>query len=607
MEKINSLHHSFASYFNDKALEPYIYLLSKRMENGHICIPIDDSVSEELESGGYGLENITPTKSDILTYDGIEKKPFVFFDNKLYLQRYFQYETNILTSLIRIATNNSILENRKEVLKLQKDFILNQISPSDDISNYSDDEKPDWQAVAAIQGVLNNLTIITGGPGTGKTTTVAKIVALLKRIEGNKLRIALAAPTGKAAVRMKESLLVSVGKYQGLEIEDLVNASEPKTLHRLLGTKLNSPFFKHNASNPLKYDVVIVDESSMVSVAMFSKLLDAIDVNTRLIFLGDSEQLASVDAGSLFGDICLSQTQTENKFLSSDLNFINSLIQPERKLISELDGKKNFLNHFLVRLKKTYRYDQNSKMGKFTKAVIKGESDKLDEIMALSDDQRLSIDTEYKTSFFESFIKKYKSYIEEEDIEKALGKLNECRVLCAVKQTENGVYVINEKIQNFLKREYNDKKELFNPNADLYHNQIIMVTKNQPDLKLFNGDVGIVRRDENKKLKVFFPAISTSKENTAKYLSVNPGFIEQWETVFAMTIHKSQGSEFKEVLVILPKNEDNRILTRELLYTGVTRAQNQAHIQGTLEVIKATTDRCVNRVSGIKERIQSNQ
>ena len=601
----NTLHHHFASYFKDEVLEPYIYALSKRMENGHICIPIDASIESEFDEGGFTKEQSKLLESALLASDEKAKKPFVYYKDKFYLQRYFQYETNILNCLKKIATNNSNLEDRKKALKLQKDFILNQISPTEDITNYSIDEKPDWQAVAAIQGVLNNLTIITGGPGTGKTTTVAKIVALLKKIEFSKLRIALAAPTGKAAVRMKESLLGSIEKYKDLDIEDVVNSSEPKTLHRLLGTKLNSPFFKHNASNPLPYDVVIVDESSMISVAMFSKLVEAIDENTRLIILGDSEQLASVDAGSLFGDICLSQTATENKFLSADLEFINHLIQPERELTSVLEEKNNFLNHYLVRLRKTYRFDQDSKMGKFTQAVIKGKSDRLKEIIALPDDQRLSIDKEYKTSFFESFVRKYKSYIEEGNIEKALDKLNDCRVLCAIRHSDDGVYAINEKIQNFLKKEYIEKKELFNPNAELYHNQIIMVTKNQPDLYLFNGDVGIVRRSLDNKLKVFFPT-AKHLESGENYLEVNPGFIEQWETVFAMTIHKSQGSEFNEVLVILPKNEGNRLLTRELLYTGVTRAKNQAHIQGTFEVLKTTTDRFVHRVSGIKERIQSN-
>lgn len=607
MDNTTTLHHHFASYFNDIGIQPFAYILSKRMENGHICIPVNSSINEELKEGGFET-NLDFSSSSLVATNENDLKPFVFYNDNFYLQRYFKYETTILKHLELLSKNQSHYQKRKEALSSEIDFIRNQISPEIDLSQYSDDEKPDWQAVAAIQGVLHNLTIITGGPGTGKTTTVAKILALLQRIEGDNLFIALAAPTGKAAVRMKESLLSSVKIAKGLDIEEAVNAIQPKTLHRLLGTNYNSPFFKHNASNPLLYDVVIVDESSMISVAMFSKLLDAIGDNTRLIILGDSDQLASVDAGSIFGDICLSQKETENKFTTEHLKFINTLIAPERAMENILEEPSNFLNQHLVRLKKTYRFKQDSKMGSFTQAVIKGESHQLEAIINSKDDYNcLLVDTEYNTSFFESFISKYKDYIEELDIEKALFKLNDCRVLCAVKQSEQGVYRVNELIQNYLKKEFSNRKHLFDPSGDLYHNQIIMVTKNQPDLNLFNGDVGIVRVVD-KIMKVYFPTVlSDGNQDTTKksYYEVTPGFIEQWETVFAMTIHKSQGSEFKEVLVILPKNEDNRILTRELLYTGVTRAQNQAHIQGTLEVIKATTDRCVNRVSGIKERIQT--
>lgn len=605
MKNNNILHHHFASYFKDSEIRPFAYVLSKRMENGHICIPINSSINQNLSEGGFETNLKFPTSSLVATNQD-ELKPFVFYKDNFYLQRYFKYETSILESLHSLAKNQTAYQKRKEALTSQSDFIRNQISPKTDLSNYTTDEKPDWQAVAAIQGVLNNLTIITGGPGTGKTTTVAKILALLKRVEGEKLSIALAAPTGKAAVRMKESLLSSVKNSNGLDIENIVTAIQPKTIHRLLGTNYNSPFFKHNAENSLPYDVVIVDESSMISVAMFAKLLDAIGKDTRLIILGDSDQLASVDAGSIFGDICKSQEGTENKFTSNHLTFLNSLIQTERAAKDILEVETNFLNQHLIRLKKTYRFNQNSKMGKFTQAVIQGKSEKFEEIINSEDDNCLFVDTEYQNGFFETFIKKFKGYIEEEDIEKALIKLNDCRVLCAVKQSEQGVYRANELIQNYLKIEYSNRKHLFNPSGELYHNQIIMVTKNQADLNLFNGDVGIVRVIDNI-MKVYFPnVISDSGENiTKKYYEVAPGFIEQWETVFAMTIHKSQGSEFDAVFVMLPKNSNNRLLTRELLYTGLTRAKNQADLQGSLEVIKTTTDQSIDRVSGIKERIQT--
>jgi exodeoxyribonuclease V alpha subunit len=607
MDKIN-LHHHFAKYFKEKAIEPYLYVLSKRMESGHICIPIDNTIQDELAEIDVTLSSIDVEGSALISRTGNELKPFVFFGDKLYLQRYFQYETNVIERLKEKVAQKNQFDQRKAEIENCKDFILKEISKKEDVSNYGDDEKPDWQAIAAIQGVLNNLTIITGGPGTGKTTTVAKVLGLLKKTNDENLSVALAAPTGKAAVRMKESLQDSVKKFSGLDISDIVEDTVPKTLHRLLGTKFNSPFFKHNRSNPLPFDIVIVDECSMVSVAMFSKLLDAIGPNTRLILLGDSDQLASVDAGSLFGDICRSQELTENKFTRDNLDWINSLLQSERYTNQILGNQSNFLNEHLIRLKKTYRYDQSSKMGQFTKAVINGDIKTLNEVIVLPDDGKLSIDFEYSKNFFEDFIKKYTTYINEVDIEKALKNMNDCRVLCAVKQTEQGVYQVNERIQNYLKNLYKEKNEskLFNPSSEFYHNQLLMVTRNQPDLSLFNGDVGIVR-GERDKLKVYFPSAEKDLEKTEKkYIEVNPWFIEQWETVFAMTIHKSQGSEFNEVFVILPKKTENRILTRELLYTGITRAKNHACIQSTLEVLESTTNQKVNRVSGINERIQSN-
>jgi len=607
MDKIN-LHHHFAKYFKEQAIEPYLYVLSKRMESGHICIPMDNTIQDELAEIDLPFSSTALKESTLISTTGKELKPFVFFENKLYLQRYFQYETNVIERLKEKAAQKDQYEQRKAEIENFKDFILEEISKKEDVSNYGDEEKPDWQAIAAIQGVLNNLSIITGGPGTGKTTTVAKVLALLKKTNDENLSVALAAPTGKAAVRMKESLLDSVKKFNGLDISDIVEDAVPKTLHRLLGTKFNSPFFKHNKSNPLPFDVVIVDECSMVSVAMFSKLLDAIGPNTRLILLGDSDQLASVDAGSLFGDICRSQELTENKFTRDNLDWMNSLLQSDRHTTQVLDIPNNFLNQHLIRLKKTWRYDQSSKMGQFTKAVIKGKTKKLKEVIELPDDGKLSIDFEYTKNFFENFIKKYTSYINEIDIEKALKKMNDCRVLCAIKQTDQGIYEVNKRIQNYLKNLYKDTNEskLFNPSSELYHNQLIMVTRNQPDLSLFNGDVGIVRGEKDK-LKVYFPSADKELEKTEKkYIEVNPWFIEQWETVFAMTIHKSQGSEFNEVFVILPKKTENRILTRELLYTGITRAKNHACIQSTLEVLESTTNQEVNRVSGINERIQSN-
>jgi exodeoxyribonuclease V alpha subunit len=332
--------------------------------------------------------------------------------------------------------------------------------------------------------------------------------------------------------------------------------------------------------------------------------LSALKPTTRLIILGDSEQLASVDSGSLFGDLCTGLKSNENQFEANHLDFINAFLAEDRQLGEDytLHQRTSILDEHLVRLKKTYRYDQGSKMGQFTKAVIHGRKEQLDEILAISEDS-LVLDESYEEAVFNNFIKGYHAFIEEPVLIKALEKLNDCRVLCAVRQGDQGIYKINLRIESQLKSHYNNKAHNFQPTDGFYHNQPIMVTQNTPEINLFNGDVGIVRKDENGRLKAYF--VNPKKETDGKELmTINPTAIPAWETVFAMTIHKSQGSEFNEVLVVLPKQQENRILTRELLYTGVTRAKEKAIIQSSLDLIKSTTEKSVNRVSGVQDRIK---
>ena len=395
----------------------------------------------------------------------------------------------------------------------------------------------------------------------------------------------------------------SVKKYSDLEIDSIVNKLETFTIHRLLGTNLNSPFFKHNKDNKLPYDVIIIDESSMIGMSLFAKLVDAIADTSRLILLGDSEQLASIDVGSLFGDICLSQKHIENKFTTEEFDLFKYLIKPYRFENVSFIEKKGFLNHSFVRLKKTYRYNSNSTLGRFNSFVIEGNTEELTNILKNKSTDDLKLDTTYSHSFINDFILKYKAYIDEVTISEALKKMNNCRILCAIKASEQGVYALNEKVKDLLKKEYKNQKDKFNPSAEIFNNQLIMVTKNQPEMNLFNGDVGLIRYSGGK-LKAFFSKQENTELDEGKdYIEVNPGFIASWETVFAMTIHKSQGSEFNEVMVILPKKKENRLLTRELVYTGITRAKNCAYIQTSEEVLYTAVAQQVDRVSGLKDRI----
>lgn len=604
----------FAHYFKDTQLAPYLFALSKRMQEGHVCLNLneltfDKEFWKEFD-GNQIIKDDFPENSSLVGKTSNDNRPFVLANNKLYQSRNYFYETKIIDTLKELVGEEMAeFESRKRALLQQSDFLKKLQSKDSNLATFSSEEKPDWQLVAAIQSTLNNVTIVTGGPGTGKTTTVAKILALLNKVDP-KLKITMTAPTGKAAARMKESLQASFTdeRNKQFDIEGKVNKLDAKTIHRLLGAVYQSPFFKHNKENPLDFDVVIVDEASMIGVGLFAKLLDALKPSSRLIILGDSEQLASVDSGSLFGDLCTGLKPNENKFSKEQLHFVNSFLAKDRQLGQEykLKNANTFLDEHLIRLKKTYRYDQDTKMGQFTKAVIKGEAEKLENVLALNDES-LILDQAYDEGLFNTFIKGYKEFIEEEDIKQALRKLNHCRVLCALRQGSQGVYRINTQIESLLKASFNRKKDdkgisYFNPSDGFYHNQPIMVTKNTPQIGLFNGDVGIVRKNAEGRLKAHF--VNAKKEkNRKEFISINPAVIPEWETVFAITIHKSQGSEFDKVLVILPKNQENRILTRELLYTGITRAKEKAIIQSSLDLIKSTTEKAVNRVSGIQERI----
>ena len=609
--QIKNPHRNFAHYFKEVSMAPYLFALSKKMSSGHICIVVDKIPSDkdfwdEFEKNFNSKIHFTPSPT-LVGNTADQLKPFTLDGKRLYLSRNFYYETLIVDKLRLLSQLDvKVKENRKAKLKNHLEFVTTLQSQDSNIDAFSTEEKPDWQLVAAIQGMLNNITIVTGGPGTGKTTTVAKILALLHKTEKD-LRIALTAPTGKAAVRMKESLMNTVEdeRNKDLGIKELVNDAAPKTIHRLLGNKRDSNFFKHNHENPLDFNVLIVDEASMIGVGLFAKLLDAVAADTRIILLGDSEQLASVDSGSLFGDICKGLEANENKFDETQLLFLNQFIAKERILGKKylLESSNSFLDQHLVRLKKTYRYDQNSKMGQFTKAVIEGDIARMDIILKIPEDS-LVLDETYDSKLLENFVQGYASYIEEKDTELALEKINALRVLCALRNGDQGIYELNRRIVAILKNKYAESGKLFSPQEGFYHNQPIMVARNMSSMNLYNGDVGIIRKDNDGNLKAYFPPVTGENKSKKELIEINPALITEWETVFAMTIHKSQGSEFDEVLVILPQKGGGKLQTSELHDTGVAPAKNKAIIQSSLELIKQTSMRRVDRVSGIQERIK---
>lgn len=595
MQTLNDTHQQFAAFFESKTLQPFAYWVSKKLSEGHICFDLNEIASEQENLPIYYknavFNEITLAKESLVTTQNKPKQPFVIHNNKLYLQRYFNYESQILAKIFELGNSElGFVNERMEKLKTLSSFIKTLFA-----SPYKTTET-NWQLVATITGVLNNFTIITGGPGTGKTTTVAKILAILFAINPN-LKVALAAPTGKAAARMAESLKASTA-FATSNIPESIAANfdllQPSTIHRLLGFIKNSPHFKHSQTNPLNYDVVIVDEASMIDVALFAKLLNAIGPQTRLILLGDKNQLASVEAGSLFGDLCQAQ-QNLNLFSTQTAAFINDFVNNVEEEVNADSIGNNHPNHplyqHIVELKFSHRFKNNEGIGLFSKAIIENNVSQINNFILAKTDTQVAIDTQYSKIFFEDFIAGYEEYIHESDIKIALQKFNKLRILCAIRESDQGLYALNKNVEKYL-----SSKNLIDTRNEFYNHRPIIITSNNYVLELFNGDIGLIRPDEDGELKAWFEG-----EN-GEIKSALPGLINQAETVYAMTIHKSQGSEFGQVLVVLPQQQNIAILTRELLYTGITRAKSKVFLQASETVILQAADAQVKRTSGIADR-----
>ncbi len=584
MKRLTDTHQQFAAFFPDQALHPYFYLLSKKLADGHICIPVSELENETLPESYPGLLSKPALLKRDMVAEEKAAEPIVYCKGNIYLQRYFVYETRILQRIKSFAEQQEQSAVAQKLLNNKKSIIAFFANSSAGIN---------WQLAAALTAVTGNFTIITGGPGTGKTTTVAKALAVLFTIFPENLRVALAAPTGKAASRMAEALK-NAGKNLPAPISEKLDELEPATIHRLLHSKKNSPYFVHDSKNPIPYDVVIADESSMIDVALFSKLLAAIPDNARIILLGDKNQLAAVEAGSLFGDLCDAVPET-NLFSKDQAELLNNFIEPADAKFEYLEDQA-MVDHPLfsrvIELKHSHRFNIDGGIGKFSAAIIANEQEIIQTFFS-NNDPAITITSPSDDASFFHFAEKYFAYINEPDIQSAIRKLNQYRVLCAVREGSNGLYQVNKRIENYL-----HAKKMIRTGPDFYENMPLMVTANNYELELYNGDIGIVRKDEKGLLKLWF------EQADGTLRSVSPAYVNNAEKVYAMTIHKSQGSEFDEILILLPALENNKILTRELLYTGVTRARNKVTLMAEQEIILQTATSKVKRSSGLKERLQ---
>ncbi|MCP5077077.1 MAG: exodeoxyribonuclease V subunit alpha [Psychromonas sp.] len=466
-------------------------------------------------------------------------------------------------------------------------------------------DRCDWQKVSAALALSSPRCVISGGPGTGKTTTVTKLLALLIQVRDD-LNIKMVAPTGKAAARLTESItnaLVDLNVDQGIKDKIPTQAS---TIHRLLGVKANSNHFRHNEGKRLNLDLLLVDEASMVDLPLMAKLLMALPEHARVILLGDKDQLASVEAGAVLGDICafISDGYSEQKAKQLvELTGFDSLLTQSHGPIGMADK--------LCLLKKSYRFDQYSGIGYLANAINQGKAS-AKQVLALCekyDDLNHFANNESSQGLLsEMIVEGYSTYLSSikkvdsnnRDLPKRLLKqFSQFKILCAIREGEWGVMGLNQLAENVL-----NSKGLISlgVNSDQlanswYVGRPVMITQNNYHLGLYNGDIGLCLLDETDQMRVYFQMAD------GEIYDFQPSRLPSHETVFAMTVHKSQGSEFDHTVLALPQTQAP-VVTRELIYTGITRAKKQLTLFADLPLMSRAIKDKTLRFSRLVERLK---
>ncbi len=554
---------------------------SSAVGHGHICVDFADLFcSSEVAAAADSLRS-----SKMVGQPG-EYRPLILdYANRLYLHRYWKYESDLAKTLVSMASDLPDVDT-----DLLKDGISRLFLKTA--------ESPNWQAIAAAAAIRSRFCVISGGPGTGKTTTVVKIIALLlEQAKGSRMRIGLGAPTGKAAARLKESIYKA-----GKELEERTTVadsipSDVATIQRLLGVIPDSCRFRHNSDNPLPFEVIVIDEASMVPLALMAKLVEALAPGSRLILLGDRDQLASVEAGAVLGDIC--NTGHVFGFSSAFQSFI---AETTGSIISESFVGVDVppLADSVVVLQKNYRFDEESGIGLVSVAinndnvatVLNGMRDgTMGGVMLCETPPQGSLQKKLATLVVAGF----SDYLQHENPDDVMLAFDRFRVLCALRQGLYGVEGINSLIETCLA-----DAGIIKPDKQWYHGRPVMVTVNDYSLKLFNGDVGIALSDPESEigLSVYFPSINGEPRNYFPYR------LPAHETVFAMTVHKSQGSEFERVLLLMPPF-GHQILTREIIYTGLTRARTAVELWCSDEIFAEACSRRIVRRSGLRDALWS--
>lgn len=507
----------------DEQVALAIALLVRALRGGSVCLDLA-SAEAQVEVKGLGdAVRASTLIGEALRVDG----------DLLYLDRYWREEQQVCDDILAMLS-------------------AQPASASADVDRLFPAGFEEQRAAAEV-ALSQGLTVLTGGPGTGKTTTVARLLALLAG--GSKLRIALAAPTGKAAARLQEAVQMEVDKLSAVDRAALAGL-QATTLHRLLGSRPDtSARFRHNRANRLPHEVIVVDETSMVSLTMMARLLEAVRPDARLILVGDPDQLASVEAGAVLAD-----------------------------LVDGLGGSR------IAELKTSHRFGES--IGALAAAIRTGDADAAVDVLRAGDDHIEWADTSDPAEHLRKVMVPWAVALRQAailgDDNAALSTLTEHRLLCAHRRGPYGVRYWNHQVERWLAERTGEPIW-----SDWYAGRPVLVTANDYGLGLYNGDTGVtVHRDGV--LRAVIAGTSRVEFATSRLADV--------DTMHAMTIHKSQGSQADEVTVLLPP-EDSRLLTRELFYTAVTRAKSRVRVIGPEASVRAAIERRAVRASGLAQRL----
>ncbi|MDY6822252.1 MAG: exodeoxyribonuclease V subunit alpha [Thermodesulfobacteriota bacterium] len=575
------------------ALFPAAALASWASRRGHVCLDLGRA-DALLAAEGHGTVLPPPGQwheqwRNLLLQSRVVGQPGDFtplvMDRgmRLYLHRYWSYENELA---------DFIGQRYHRPVPVDKDLLADGIQRLFPAA----DQAVNMQAVAAVSALIHGFCVVSGGPGTGKTTTVAAILALLAEQAaagpgGRTLEIALAAPTGKAAARLGEA--VSAARLfldSPTACLDML-PDHASTIHRLLGSMRDSAYFRYNRHHKLPADVVVVDEASMVDLALMAKLVTALQDHCRLILVGDRNQLSSVAAGSVFADIC-------------GAGGVNVFSSGFYKILADMDvagpaparpGYESRPGDAVVGLDRNYRFDPDSGISRLGLSVREGDGRTAMAVLADEgfDDVRWhhGAQTDLHGMLADKIIRWVSAYMgSENDPAACFEVFDGFRILCALREGPFGATTLNRRIEQMV-RHHQGVAE----GQQWYPGRPVMIVRNDYQRLLFNGDVGLTLSGPDNRLQVFFQGPDGVR-------AFYPNRLPDHETAFAMTVHKSQGAEFTSVFVILP-DTDAPVLTRPLLYTAITRAKSFVEIAGEPVILETAMGRDTLRVSGLSDAI----